>query len=91
MEGEICKFQKFGFCKFKGGCKRKHLTQICESILRCKDINQGEKDTHRIERILLQEMVANMLTNVLITIMLQSMLRIRMNSKRKWYIGEEDC
>ena len=43
MEGEVCQFQKFGFCKFKGGCKRKHLTQICESLLRCKDINKCEK------------------------------------------------
>ena len=39
----MCKFHKFGFCKFREVCKRTHLTQICESQLECKDTKQCRK------------------------------------------------
>ena len=39
----MCSFQKFGFCKFKEGCKKTHFTQICEDMSGCKDIKQCEK------------------------------------------------
>ena len=35
MEDEVCQFEKFGFCKFKGECKRRHLTKICKSLSGC--------------------------------------------------------
>ena len=43
MEDEVCKFHKFGFCKFREACKRKHLTPICESQSECKDKKQCHK------------------------------------------------
>ena len=38
MEDEICQFQKFGFCKFQGECKRKHMKEVCESLSKCPNI-----------------------------------------------------
>ena len=26
----VCRFHKFGFCKFKSDCKNKHIEEICE-------------------------------------------------------------
>jgi hypothetical protein len=43
MEAEVCKFGKFGFCKFKESCKRKHFVEICESQSKCKDIKECQK------------------------------------------------
>ena len=30
MEGEVCLYNKFGFCKFKELCRKGHVKQICE-------------------------------------------------------------
>ena len=38
MEDEICQFQKFGFYKFQGECKRKHLKEVCDSLSKCPNI-----------------------------------------------------
>ena len=43
MEGEVCLFQKFGFCKFQGGCKRKHFQEVCDQLSKCNNIKQCEK------------------------------------------------
>ena len=43
MEEEVCKFGKFGFCKFKEGCKKKHYVEVCESLSKCKNINECQK------------------------------------------------
>ena len=43
MEEEVCKFYKFGFCKFQEFCKGKHLKQICESQAECKNTEQCHK------------------------------------------------
>ena len=43
MEKEVCKFYKFGFCKFREFCKRRHLEQICESQAECKNKEQCPK------------------------------------------------
>ena len=32
MEGEVCNYQKFGFCKFKDDYKKKHLEETCEDL-----------------------------------------------------------
>ena len=39
----MCSFDKFGFCKFKEGCKKAHFAQICQDLSGCKDITQCEK------------------------------------------------
>ena len=38
MEGEICHYAKFGYCKYKEDCKRKHLKEECEKIISCNNI-----------------------------------------------------
>ena len=43
MEDEVCKHGKFGFCKFKQGCKKKHFTEVCENLSRCNNMNECEK------------------------------------------------
>ena len=43
MEDEVCHFQKFGYCKFQERCKRKHFTQVCDSLSRCKDKDKCQK------------------------------------------------
>ena len=43
MEEEVCMFGKFGFCKFKEVCKRKHFTNVCESLSRCTNIKTCQK------------------------------------------------
>ena len=29
MTGEVCMFNKFGFCKWEANCKKIHLDEIC--------------------------------------------------------------
>ena len=36
MEEEPCMYSKFGFCKFKNQCKRKHYTEKCQENTPCK-------------------------------------------------------
>ena len=43
MEDEVCKFQKYGFCQFKEGCRKKHLTEICDSLSKCKEKKHCQK------------------------------------------------
>ena len=26
----VCRYNKFGFCKFKSNCKNKHIEELCE-------------------------------------------------------------
>ena len=42
-EGEVCIFQKFGFCKFQEKCIRVHFTQVCGSPSKCKDVTLCQK------------------------------------------------
>ena len=30
MEDEVCMFSKFGYCRFREKCKRRHFSEICE-------------------------------------------------------------
>ena len=39
----MCKFQKFGFCKFKERCKKKHLKETCENRSSCVNVKSCEK------------------------------------------------
>ena len=39
----MCQFQKFGFCKFREGCSKRHFTQICDSLSKCKEMKHCQK------------------------------------------------
>ena len=43
MEGEVCIYQKYGYCKYKESCKNKHLEETCQQRSAC--LNQ--KSCHR--------------------------------------------
>ena len=43
MGDEVCQFGKFGFCKFKESCKRKHYSEVCESLSMCTNIKECPK------------------------------------------------
>ena len=43
MEEEVCTYAKFGFCKFRGSCKRKHFTEVCEDLSRCTEVKECQK------------------------------------------------
>ena len=36
-------FSKFGYCKFKQGCKRKHYSEICQQNQTCQSTKKGLK------------------------------------------------
>ena len=43
MEDEVCLHSKFGFCKFKLTCKRKHYSEICQEFKACQTIETCPK------------------------------------------------
>ena len=43
MEGEVCMFNKFGFCKFQSECKREHYSEVCDQLSRCSNIKRCNK------------------------------------------------
>ena len=45
---EVCKYQKFGFCKFRDSCKNKHLVEKCESLSACVNIKSCLKRHPRV-------------------------------------------
>ena len=59
MEDEVCHFPKFCYCKFQERCKRKHSTQVCNSLSRCKDKDKCKKDILKIAKDLLLKMDAD--------------------------------
>ena len=46
MEGEVCIYLKFGFCKFKNMCKRKHYKEECNNQ-NCQEKNTCQKRHHK--------------------------------------------
>ena len=42
MEGKVCMYNKFDFCKFKDTCRKQHFRQIFED-LSCKEIKNCQK------------------------------------------------
>ena len=38
MEDEICQYSKYGFCKFKESCKRKHFIEDCKELSNCHQV-----------------------------------------------------
>jgi hypothetical protein len=43
MEGDVCHYNKFGFCKYKEECRRRHFSEECEHLSTCKSINSCMK------------------------------------------------
>ena len=43
MDSEICQYGKYGYCKFKSECKRKHLSEECKDLQNCKNMKSCEK------------------------------------------------
>ena len=43
MEGEDCHHNKFGFCKFKEECRRKHFNEECKDLNKCKNTKTCRK------------------------------------------------
>ena len=39
----MCIHDKFGFCKFKSACERKHFDQKCEDLSSCRNIRNCMK------------------------------------------------
>ena len=37
MEGEVCIYYKYGFCRYKEECMKKHLKQECKELKNCPD------------------------------------------------------
>ena len=40
---EVCKYQKYGFCKFRDSCNNQHLSEICENLSACANIKSCPK------------------------------------------------
>ena len=40
---EVCLYSKFGYCKFKEKCKRKHFQQECDNLQDCSRIQDCDK------------------------------------------------
>ena len=43
MEEQICQNSKFGFCKYKKECKRKHFSEECKDLAMCKNMKMCMK------------------------------------------------
>ena len=43
MEDEVCMHSKFGYCKFKQTCNRKHYSEICQDFKACQTIETCPK------------------------------------------------
>ena len=48
MEEEVCLYQKYGFCRYKDKCKKRHLKQECKDLHSCKTKNICDKRHPRI-------------------------------------------
>ena len=43
IEKEVCKHQKYGFCKYKESCSKIHLTEECTDLNNCKSKGSCDK------------------------------------------------
>ena len=44
MEQKVCRYNKFGFCKHKEMCRRRHFTDECKHLSGCKTLGSLSKD-----------------------------------------------
>ena len=48
MEEEICQYNKFGFCRYRSDCKKKHYKSECEHLDDCNTQKKTvQKDTQK--------------------------------------------
>ena len=47
----VCKYNKFGYCKFRDSCKRLHLKETCENGASCASITSCQKRHPRVCKI----------------------------------------
>ena len=38
MEGEICLYSKYGFCKYKESCRKQNIKEVCDITKTCKNL-----------------------------------------------------
>ena len=50
MEGAVCNYQKFGFCKYKDLCKNHHLKETCKNLSACVNSKSCQKRHPRVCR-----------------------------------------
>ena len=56
MESEVCQYSKYGFCKFKEACKRKHYNENCRDLSDCQQIKKtAQVDTLKLAKDMLLE------------------------------------
>ena len=54
MEGEVCMYQKYGFCKYKENCTKKHLNEECKDP-KCKSKGSCDKRHPKLCKRYIQE------------------------------------
>ena len=52
---QVCKYQKFEFCKFRKSCKNQYLVDVCESLSGCGNIKICNKRQSWICKIYAKE------------------------------------
>ena len=63
MEEEICQYSKYGYCKFKDTCKRKHYSEDCRDPQTASRSRPAQRDTLNLAKDMLPE-AANSKMNV---------------------------
>ena len=50
MEGGVCNYQKFGFCKYKDLYKNHHLKETCKNLSACVNSKSCKKRHPRVRK-----------------------------------------
>ena len=48
MEGEICLYSKYGFCKYKESCRKQNIKEVCDIIKTCRNLKCCSKRHPRV-------------------------------------------
>ena len=75
MEGKVCQYHKYGFCKFRQRCNGKHFAEIVRVYQNVETSNNVKKDIPKTAKYSHQEMAAGMEKNVLISTIILNMMR----------------
>ena len=63
MEEEICMYSKFGYCRYKEQCRKKHYSEICDENETCQAIKNVSKDIQKNARNIRQKKDVGLETN----------------------------
>ena len=55
MEDEVCIYQKYGFCKYKSNCLKRHLDKECKDLNNCKSKKSCNKRHPKLCKRYLQQ------------------------------------